>query len=187
MWLGHAGMVWSRVCADLGRLTRASWARWVGDRRVDLGRGRTAGRRSTDSALAGSRASGAGRRLVGEATGSWTLRVLRLEGRCLGLRRRRRRALEPWRRLWHLVRRSRLLLRRRWRRNGAALATLTGHDGAEGIRAHANSRRGSLGRASMGRRTDHGALRSASTSLLQLSAQVSDLFFEPSRERRNLC
>lgn len=184
--MSHASVVWSRVCADLRRLAGASWARRVWNRRVDLGRGRTASRRPTDPALARSRAGGARRRLVREATRSWTLRILRLKGRGLGLRRRRRRALETWRRLWHLMR-SRLLLRRRWRRNGAALATLTGHDGAEGIRAHADGRRGSLGRASMGRRTDHGALRSTSTSLFQLSAQVSDLFFEPNRERRSHC
>lgn len=81
------------------------------------------------------------------------------------------------------MRRALLLLRRRrGRGNRTALTTLAGHDGAEGIGAHADGRGRGLRRALMGRRADHGTLRSATSGLFELSAKVGDLFFKPARQ-----
>lgn len=82
------------------------------------------------------------------------------------------------------MRRALLLLRwRRGRGDGTALTTLAGHDGAEGIGAHADGRGRSLWRALMRRRADHGTLGSATSGLFELSAEMGDLFFELLLER----
>lgn len=179
--LGHPSMVRSRVRSDLGRLAWTARA-GIGNGGIDLRRGRATRRRSPDAALAGAGAGGAGRGLRREAARSGTLRILRLEGRRLR-RGRGRRTLESGRRLRHLMRRGLLLLRWGRRRDRTALAALTRHDGAEGVRAHADSRGRCLRWASVGRRADHSALGSASAGLFELATEVSDLFFEPVKQR----
>lgn len=78
------------------------------------------------------------------------------------------------------MRRALLLLRRRrGRGDRTTLATLAGHDGAEGIGAHADGRGRGLWRTLVGRRADHGALGSATSGLFELSAEMGDLFFKP--------
>lgn len=181
--VGHPGVVWSRVGADLRRLARASRAR-VRNGRVDLRRSRTPSiRRAPDTTLTRAGTGGTGRRLGREAARSWPLRVLRLKRRLLLLRwrwGRRRRALEPWRWLRHLMRRRLLLLLLRWRGrwDGTTLATLASHDGAEGIGAHADGWRRSLRRAGV-RRADHGVWGSASTGLVELATEMGYFFFIP--------
>lgn len=183
--LRHPGVVGGWVRANLRRLT---WSGGTGvrDRSIDL-RGRRSsrssrGRPANATALTRTGAGGTGRGLRREATGSRALRVLRLERRRLrGWRRRRRWALQPRRGLRNLVRRGLLLLggRRWWDR--ATWTSLAGDDGAEGIRAHANSWGRSLRRAGVRRGANHGALRGAPSSLLQLTTKVTNLFFKPVR------
>lgn len=72
-----------------------------------------------------------------------------------------------------------LLRRRRGRWDRTALTTLAGHDGAEGVGAHADGRGRSLRRALMRGRADHGTLGSATSGLFELSAKMGDLFFKP--------
>lgn len=81
------------------------------------------------------------------------------------------------------MRRALLLLR--WRRgwgDRTALTTLAGHDGAEGVGAHADGRGRSLRRALMGRRADHGTLGSTTSGLFELSTKMGNLFFKPVRQ-----
>lgn len=179
MRLSHSGVIRSRMRADLRRLARPAGT-GIGNRSVDLRRGRASRRRPSDTALARSRASCARRRLRRKSTRSGPL-ILWLERRRLRRRRRGRRGpLEAWRRLWHLMRRGLLLLgRRRRRRDGPALPALARHNGAEGVGAHANSWRRGLGRTLVGRRPDHRSLRGTSTALLDLATEVTDLLFEP--------
>lgn len=182
--LGHPGVIRGRVGADLRRLARASRSR-IRNWSVDLrSRGTTSWRPTGSTSLARPRAGGALGRLGRETARSWALGVLLLErGRLRWRWRRRRRALEPWRRLRHLVGRALLLLRRRrGRGDRTTLTTLAGHDGAEGIGAHADGRGRSLRRALMGRRADHGTLGSATSGLFELSAKMGDLFFKPARQ-----
>lgn len=183
--LSHPSMVGCRVRADLRRLTWSSGT-WVRNRSIDLGGGGPTRGRSADAAtLARSGTSSAGRGLGRKAAGSGSLGVLRLERRRLRRRRRRRRrALQSRRRLRDLVRRGLLLLRRRRWWNRAAGAALTGHNGAEGIRAHTDGWWRGLWGARVRRGTDHGALRSAASGLLKLATEVTNLLFEPVKQRR---
>lgn len=81
------------------------------------------------------------------------------------------------------MRRGLLLLRRRRWWNRATGATLAGHDGAEGIRAHTDCWWRGLRGARVWRGADNSALRSAASGLVKLATEVSDLLFEPMKRR----
>lgn len=168
----HGPVVRSWVVCDLRRRARTA----VRHRGIDLRSGRTASRRSTDSALTRTRTSRAGRRLAWEPIRPRPLLVGLLERGLLGWRRR------GWGRAsWHARSGLRdlvlgsgrlLILRGRLRRQPSTLTTLAGYYPAKKVVSHADGRRGRPGgRAAVLRRAGNAWLRRSAAGLLKLTAQ----------------